>query len=324
MRIYSWGDSLPPLPAASFFHSPELFHIVGNSSGQTPYMLVVTDDSGTVMANMLAILRRRLTWFPPFIYTQGRVYGEGVYANSKDRDALFGLMVHELASKLRKKLCLYIEFSNLSRKMFGYRVLRNEGFFPVSWQEVHNSLHSLAPEERLSQKMRERIQKSYSQGVETREAASDEEIHSFYKLLKGFYRLKPRRYIPNEDHFLQLGKSENGRVFITLYKGKIIGGSACVFSEGNAYMWYLASRRKRFRRLHPDAVSVWKAIDWAWKHNYAHIFFLDVGLPFPFMQINKNPFREFILSFGGKPVSKYRWFCLNVFPCITSRMPWLC
>ena len=47
------------------------------------------------------------------------------------------------------------------------------------------------------------------------------------------------------------------------------------------------------------------AINWAWEHNYAHIFFLDVGLPVP-----HSPFRDFILSFGGKPVSTYRWFNL--------------
>lgn len=49
-------------------------------------------------------------------------------------------------------------------------------------------------------------------------------------------------------------------------------------------------------------MTVWQAIIWAWKHNYAHIYFLDAGLPYP-----NNPFREFILRFGGKPVAKYRW-----------------
>lgn len=54
-------------------------------------------------------------------------------------------------------------------------------------------------------------------------------------------------------------------------------------------------------------MTVWQAITWSWKHNYAHMCFLDVGLPF-----RKNPFRDFILSFGGKPVGKYRWFRFNV------------
>lgn len=55
--------------------------------------------------------------------------------------------------------------------------------------------------------------------------------------------------------------------------------------------------------LHPDTMAVWNAIQYAYEHNYNHIYFMDVGLPW-----HRNPFREFILSFGGKPVSKYRWF----------------
>lgn len=165
----------------------------------------------------------------------------------------------------------------------------------------------MPPAERLTDKMREKIAHTYEQGVETREAVTDEEVHDFYKLLDGFYRLKLRRLIPPEEHIRQLYNSDNGRIFITTYKGKVIGGSVCVFSEGNAFLWYLASKRKRYVLQHPDIMTVWEAIDWSWKHNYAHIFFLDVGLPMP-----KNPFREFILSFGGKPVAKYRWFRFNV------------
>ena len=35
--------------------------------------------------------------------------------------------------------------------------------------------------------------------------------------------------------------------------------------------------------------------------------FMDVGLPF-----SKNPFREFILRFGGKEQSTYRWFRFSI------------
>ena len=38
-----------------------------------------------------------------------------------------------------------------------------------------------------------------------------------------------------------------------------------------------------------------------------HIRFLDVGLPF-----RKNPYRNFILRFGGKEVSTYRWFRISI------------
>lgn len=307
IQLYTKGSKLPVLSSSNFFHSPELFHILENSSGQRPYMAVAFDETGRVVAHMLAFTRRRNTWIPPFLYTQGRIFGEGEYAEDTDKEVIFGLMLHELTRKLRRKLCFYIEFSDLSVKMFGYRFFRAEGYFPVNWQEVHNSLHSMPPIERLSERTRERIQKSLRAGVTMREVKTDEEVHSFYQLMNGFYRMKLRRIIPAENHIKQLYNSDNGRIFITLYKEKVIGGCVCVFSEGNAYLWYLASKRKRFALLHPNLMTVWEAINWSWKHNYAHICFLDVGLPF-----RKNPFRDFILSFGGKPIGKYRWFRFNV------------
>lgn len=307
IQLYTKGSDLPVLSSGNFFHSPELFHILEHSSGQRPYMAVAFDETGRVVAHMLAFTRRRNTWIPPFLYMQGRIFGEGVYAGEQDKEQIFGLMLRELTRKLLHKLCFYIEFSDLSLKMFGYRFFRSEGYFPVNWQEVHNSLHSIPPVERLSEKTRERIRKSYRAGVTMREARTEAEVHSFYQLMNGFYRMKLRRIIPAENHIRQLYNSDNGRIFITLYKEKVIGGCVCVFSEGNAYLWYLASRRKRYALLHPNLMTVWEAISWAWKHNYAHICFLDVGLPF-----RKNPFRDFILSFGGKPVGKYRWFRFNV------------
>ena len=307
VQLFTRGSTLPDMSSADFFHSPELFHIIENTPGQRPVMAVAKDVSGRVVGHLLAFVRYRRTLFPPFLYSQARIYGEGEYADDVDSEEVFGCILHELTVKLRRKLCFVIEFSDISKKMFGYRFFRSEGYYPINWQEVHNSLHSMPPEERLSQKMRDRISHAYNAGVETREAVIGEEVHSFYRLLHGFYRFKLRRFIPPEEHIRQIFDSDNGRIFITTYKGKVIGGCVCVFSEGNAFLWYLASRRKRYVLLHPNTMTVWEAINWSWKHNYAHFFFLDVGLPF-----SKNLFREFILSFGGKPVGKYRWFRFSV------------
>jgi hypothetical protein len=291
----------------NFFHSAELFHILEKTPGQWPYMAVATDEEGRIVGHLLAQVRRRGSWMPPYLYTQGRIYGEGDYEDDVPREEVFGVLLRQLTRKLRRQLCLYIEFSDISKKMFGYRLFRQNGYFAVSWQEVHNSLHSRSPYERITDRMARRIDRLYKQGVVTREAQTDEEVHLFYKLLNRFYRLKMRRIIPPEHQIRSLYKSDFGRIFITTYKEKVIGGCVCVYTEGNAYLWYLASRRKSFPHLHPNMMTVWYAILWAWKHNYAHIFFLDVGLPY-----NSNPYRKFILSFGGKPVSKYRWFRFSV------------
>lgn len=68
-----------------------MFHILEHSSGQRPYMAVAFDETGRVVAHMLAFTRRRNTWIPPFLYMQGRIFGEGVYAGEQDKEQIFGL-----------------------------------------------------------------------------------------------------------------------------------------------------------------------------------------------------------------------------------------
>ena len=317
VRLYTTGEELPDMTCHNFFHSTELFHIIEKTPGQKPYMAVATNDNNETVGHILAIVRRRGTWMPPVLYTQGRVYGEGEYADGVNNEEVFGQLLVVLTRKLRRKLCFYIEFSNLSRKMFGYRFFRRNTYFPVAWQEVHNSLHSKSPSERINAKTLERIEHVYNLGVVTREAQSEKEVKTFHRLLHNFYRFKFRRLIPPEKLFLELYNSKRARIFVTQYKNKIIGGCVCVYSGGNAFLWYLASRRKRYPHLHPNMMTIWQALNWAWKHNYAHLVFLDAGLPFP-----HNPLREFLLRFGGKPISNYRWFHFSIGP-INRILSWI-
>lgn len=316
VSIISKSTDLPPMECRNFFHSAKLFRIAENTPGYTPLMAVAMKDDGTVGAHMLATIRRRGSWLPPYLFTQGRIYGEGEYAADVDRDAAFSLMLDAITRRFVKRLCFYVEFSNMSQKMFGYRHFRRNKYFPINWQEVHNALDEEPPEEHISAKMMARIAKTYDNGVETREIASDEELKGFYRLLRGFYRLKVRQFLPPRELFEQLSAQGNARIFVTLYRGRIIGGSACVFSDAGAYLWYMASKRKTFPHLRPDRMTVWHALKYAWAQHYRYLHFIDVGLPYP-----KNKYRDFILSFGGKPVAKYRWFRFT-FPWLNSLLSW--
>ena len=128
--------------------------------------------------------------------------------------------------------------------------------------------------------------------------------------------LKSRRYIPDERLFVEMERSGHAVHLVTVYKGHVIGGCTLVFSSDNACLWFLAARRKTFMFLRPAFFTVWGALRYAHGAGYAHLRFFDVGLP-----LRKNSYREFILSFGGKPTAKYRWFQLPV-PWINNIMKW--
>ena len=302
-RIYTSGDQLPHgLYEANIFHSPQLFALAEATPGHKPYLITVETESGEVRAQMLALVRFRSSLLPPYLYRHCRILGEGVYASAEEKEPLLGMMLQTLAEKLVPKV-FYIELSHLSQKMLGYKLFRANSFFPVRWMSIHNSLHSRTPEERISERKLRRINQAYERGIVTDEVQSDADFEAFMRLLRHHNWLKPKRYIPHENFFQGLRAHGYGRLFVTRYHDHIIGCSACVYSEGQAYLWYAAYRRKTYAFLHPKELTIWHAIKDAHSRGYEHIYFMDVGLPF-----RKNAFREFILRFGGKPVSTYRWF----------------
>lgn len=315
--FYTRREDLPSLDESNFFHSTHLFDIVSQSPRQKPVMVVASDEKGRVVSHMLGIIRYRTLMLPPFLLIHCRVLGEGVYYDdSYRRDDLFG----EMISRLRQSMTLrtqYIEVSNLSQKMFGYKQLRHEQFFPVNWASVHNSLHSHAPEERISPKLQKRIDTAREKGVMTAVVETEEDFRAFSKLLREHNILKPKRFIPDDLFFKKLMDSEHGRLFVTKYHEKVIACAACVYSMENAYLWYTAFRRKTYRHLHPDIMVVWDIMKHAYENGYAHMCFMDVGLPF-----SKNPFREFILRFGGKEQSTYRWFRFSI-RWLNTLLSWL-
>lgn len=315
--IYSRLEQVPQVEESNFFHSRQLFAISASTPRMKPYMVVCSDETGRVVSQLLSVVRYRTSFLPPFLFMHGRIVGEGVYAESNYRkDELFGEMLSALTRKLNKAT-LYIEVSNLSQKMFGYRQFRQSDFFPVHWMSIHNSLHSKAPEERISEKMMRRIETAYSRGVVCQTVETEEDLQAFNKLLRQHHWLKPKRYIPDSKYFISLKETNRCQLFVTKYHHHVIGCSVCAYSDEDAFLWYSAFRRKTWLPLHPDAVTIWHAIKYAHEKGYQHINFLDVGLPF-----QKNPFREFILRFGGKPVSTYRWFRCSI-RWINALLKWI-
>lgn len=301
VAIYGHSADVPALPEGSFFHSLTLMQLCERTPRHKPYMAVVTDDDGRVKAHLLGIMRFHSSWFPPYLYTHVRIYGD----NGSSSDD-FGLMIGALTERLQNRT-LYMEVSHLSEKMFGYRYLRRQGYFPVRWMNVHNSLHSRTPEERITERQMRRIELAQKRGIMTKQVDNDQEFQAAFKLLRHHHWLKPRRYLPADSFFRGMMESGSCKIFISQFREHVVGVSVLVLSGKDCYLWYSASRRKSFALLYPHTVTVWETIKWAHANGREHIRFMDVGLPF-----RKNLYRDFIMRFGGKETSTYRWFRISI------------
>jgi hypothetical protein len=321
VNIYTSGDALPQeLSSINYFHSPQLFKLCEHTPRLKPFMVTLSTPDGHICAQMLAVVRYRSSWFPPYYYKHCRITGEGVY-HSDDAPTHFGTMIQSLTERLGHRT-LYVEVSHLGQKMFGYRQLRGLKFFPVRWMSIHNSLHSHTPEERITPQMQRRIDAAYEHGVTTYEVKSEDDFKEFMRLLRHHNWLKPKRYIPDDEFFRHFWNKDDtggseGRLFVTRFRNHIIGCSAVVYSHRQSFLWFAAYRRKTYAWVHPRELTVWHAIKDSHQRGYEHIFFMDVGLPF-----RKNKFRDFILRFGGKPVSTYRWFRFSI-KWLNSLLTWI-
>ncbi len=256
---------------------------------------------------MMAIVRSRTSWLPPYTYKHCQVIAEGIYANNvNNREELFSLMIDTLLQKLGRSI-LYIEVSHLTQKMFAYRQFRQRGFFPVKWLNITNSLHSRNPRERLDRRTQTRINKAIQRGTKTSEVTTTDELNAFHNLLRKHNMLKPRHYIPPRQFFEAADRQPYDSLLLTTYNNRAIGCSMTVFSQQDAYFWYAAYRRKSFHFLYPQLLTIWHALLDAHRRGYRHFTFIDVGLPY-----RHSSLRELILRFGGKPQSTFRWFRFRI------------
>lgn len=306
VKTYKRSQDIPAeVKGNSLFHSRELFTICEQTPGYTP-LLFVAWRSERPVGKLLCIVRKSERHFPPSFIKRGEIYGTGEYAPGEHEESLFKVLLEEL-TRTALDMCFLIEFRNLSNPLFAYRYFRENKYFPINWLRIHNSLHNRPPMARMSASRRRQIKRGLQNGASIHVAQSSEEIYEFFKLMKKYYVTKIRKHFPGMNFFLQLVNEypdkEIGRIYIIRYKGKIIGGSICVFSDGNAYLWFSAGLRKSYPRQYPGVLAVWAAIDYAYRHDYDHIEFMDVGLPF-----KQYGYRNFILRFGGIQYGTRRWF----------------
>lgn len=307
LTTYYQSKDIPPLPGENTFHSTELFKIYEATPGYTPMLIVARKDK-KVKGKILAATRTQKKLFPPAIIKRCVIYDQGdFFCNSQnEQESLFGFMLEHLTKEALRNAFI-IEFRNLSHAKFGYRFFRQNGYFPMNWLRVRNSLSkNKSIEKDFSPSRRRQIRKGIKNGAIAREAQSNEEIKTFAEVLKKNYSSKIRKHFPNQTFFRNMKKvftKDKSKIFIVTYKDKIIGGSACIYSKESAFLWFSGGLRKSYRMMFPGVLAVWIALKDAKQRGYKYLEFMDVGLAF-----RPHGYRDFVLRFGGRQSSTRRWF----------------
>lgn len=309
LTSYYKGKDIPDnLPGTNIFHSKDLFLMYEAALGYDPLMIVASRNNKPV-AKLLTVIRKQAYVVPTSWGKRCEVYGIGEYfvEEATDREAIFNEMLEHLTKDALRNAYI-IEFRNLSHTLDGYKHFRTNKYFSINWLRVRNSLHSLENvEEKFSASRIRQIKSALKNGAEIMEATTIEEVQEFSRMLHKIYSFKIRKYFPSMQFFGLMDKwlisKGLAKIYIVKYKGKIIGGSSCLYSKNNAYLWFSGGMTKTYAKQYPGVLAVWAALKDAKMRGCSHMEFMDVGLPF-----QKHGYRNFVLHFGGKQSSTRRWF----------------
>ncbi len=309
IEIYTTGAELPRLIDGPVLHSAMLFRSYGQSSKCRPYMLVAYDSDGAEIGHLLMVRKHTVRIIPPVFSVWYSIQGEGAYRPGCNREEVFACFLDKVFGMFGFHHT-FIEVRNIEDSRFAYGTLRKHSFIPVRDHRNYISLHSRDPKERLTRAYRAHIRKSIERGVTFRRATGREEIEEGLRLMKAFYRSKTRKSPPQTAVLagMLLGSDgrlqEQAKMFLVMFKGKIIGASVCLYEETRALLAYTFGLRKRFPLQFPGIMAIWAAIADAYSSGYDHFEFLEVrGLS----RLRKS-FLSTIGNFGGKDVSTLQWY----------------
>ena len=229
--------------------------------------------------------------------------------NITDEEAIktFELM-NEAIVKYCRKRALYVEYRHFGQCTI-YNAQCTMHYKLLPWWNIY---HDIEAKEDVTEKMkrdkRRQLKQSFEAGVEVVLEPTRDQIVEWYGLLKHLYR-RIHRPLPSVDVFLRLNNSGIGRVFVVIFKGRVISGSAMLFhsslltpNSSLFYEWYRASIDERIEGVYPSVVATWQAMQLVADMGGGRFDFMGAG-----RRDKEYGVRQFKLEFGGELTPEYRY-----------------
>lgn len=311
IRTYYDREELPALRDKNFFHFVSSFDWYKNIPYYKPVMFVAFRDDEPVAA-MFALIMRINRFLHGSVFKRCYVYQQPAFFDEKEVKTieLFHLLVKHLLKEIGNKV-FFIEFRNLGDAVFGYKGFRENGFYSVKWINVCNSLQKKRNVwNQLSATRKNQFNRAKRKGVAIEEVVSEDKLPEIYRMIeksknwKISNRFPPLKYFENFFHHYVAGGK--GKILITRYKEKIIGGIILGFEKDKVVVLYFWGKDKSHKALYPSVFTITSAMQLAESSGYSYFDFMDAGYLNP-----KAGKPRFLLQFGGKPKATRRWYRFN-------------
>ncbi|MGV8963619.1 MAG: GNAT family N-acetyltransferase [Candidatus Saccharimonadaceae bacterium] len=311
LKVFYNKEELPNLDNVNFFHNTSSFDLYKNIPSYTPLMIICFENDEPIAALFAHIIRINklldASFFKRCYVTQKPAF----FRQNLPEEDIFTELLKKLLIEVKSRV-LYVEFRNLGDPIFGYKAFRDNSFFSIKWINIKNSLQRKRNIwNQLSRSRKNQVNKAKRKGVYFEELTSTKELVALYKLIdknikwKFSHRFPPYKYFENFlDSFIS---KEKGKIFITKYQEKVIGGILLGLQENkNAYSLYYWGKTKSYKNLNPTIFTIWNALSYAEENGFKYFDFMDSGY---FHENAGKP--RFLLQFGGKQHATRRWYKFN-------------
>lgn len=175
-------------------------------------------------------------------------------------------LLRQLTQRIKEARCAFLEFRNF-QDYSAYRAdFEAAGFTFLPHYDAWISLKD-DPWNHLHPSKQRTLRKLEAEGITWREANSEVDVQSYYRLLRVLYR-KIMRPLPSLSWFIHAWK--NGvKLLVTEQNGMITGGVLMPCFEGVVYEWYICG----------GIMSTWAMICWAKNHNMDYVDMMGAGRP---------------------------------------------
>ncbi len=225
-------------------------------------------------------------------------------ANEEDVTLLMQTVSRKLSSLPWKQRPIYIETRNFNDFSRYKEAFKTAGFSYIPHNNFH--IHTTSEEQinqQLDENRRRNIRATIKAGATIVDNPSTEQVKAFYKILQNLYSRKVKTPLVPLIFFETLRKSPDSVFLLVEYKGKIIGGIACVFLKGRCmYEWYVCGEDGKYDGVYPSSYATYAGLQYAANHNIPLFDMMGAGVPG-----EPNGIRDFKARFGGQLVEHGRF-----------------
>lgn len=292
----------------NFFQSPIFFDFIKKVKGYRPFQLIVKVN-GKIVGSLLGVFQSNGGNVKSWLSRRLIVWGGPLLGGANEAEN--ELTLKELLKAMKQYAvgkAIFAEFRNFFDMKAHQRTFEAAGFaFRPHLNFLVKTEEESVVRKRLSSSKMRQIKSSLRLGATIEEAANEEAVVSFYKILEALYQEKVKKPLPGIELFLNFYRMPSiCKFFVIKFKGEVIGGILCPIYENKViYEWYVCGKDSTIKGVHPSVLATWAPIEYAVRNGYDHFDFMGAGKP-------TEPYgvREFKARFGGEEVSYGRFYMI--------------